>query len=210
MGDPVNKFATCFYCGKRLRWDRPHLTEAQRIENKAVDDFNASLGFDERSKRKPRPHDTPSSYQRWTHATEQPGEDKVPCEGQDEETSYWNHKRATPLEFCTEDINAYGYGERTCNVRSKERAEWEQFSKVPMCGRHLGPLKKQVRENQERAERRELQAWIQTEIGKMCDLLFESYGLEARQEYDFHSHQYTGKIIVDPKKLLDILKEEVF
>lgn len=210
MANPVERFATCLNCGKRLRWDRERLTEAQQIENKAVDDYNTSLERSQYNLRKQRPHQSPSSYNRWTHATEQPGENKVACEIEGNGASRYNWRsKALPVEFCTSEINSYGYGDHTCNARSKDKKEWEPFSQVPLCGRHLAPKKKEARDAEQRKEKYELQDWIRTEVTKVCDLLETNYGLEANLHYDYGNRQYTGRIVVDPKKLLDLLKEEV-
>jgi hypothetical protein len=122
---------------------------------------------------------------------------------------YWVGPTALPKEYCTRTIDSASYYDDTCNRPAKEI--WE--GREPLCGIHLAHLKKYERQQEKDRERRELESYIESEVTKLIAILKEDHGLDSSVHHRYwysggmYHHTPSGKIVVDPKALLDLLEE---
>jgi len=200
MSEPRSRDATCFHCQKKIRWKAQTLSQQQKEENAVVEEFNkGKMSYD----RKPTPH-RPYFTPRWTHVPESDGEDKAYCELENPEVEkpLWRKPRAQPNEFC----NARNYGDGTdCNLTARPKEEWSIYTTVPKCGRHLKEDIEQYTQKQAAEEKVELEAWARQHVEQLGKTLKETYGVNWTYERRFS--EYTGKIVVDPAEILEILEK---
>lgn len=233
-GKPKSPRATCFHCGEVIQWTNPRLAKEQEEENKVVQAANAAKYVVARAEAKKAglqdwqatieeqelPHKMERAYQnseRWYHYREDEGT-IVHCpttrewkrfEKKDRD-GYWYGKTALPKEFCHRNVNGQ-YRNHICNRAVKEIYD----GKEPLCGVHLAHEKRRDKEQADRSEAGAIKDYIRTEVKKLCDILQEDFGLEAgvHEQYRYqgagrgYEHNPSGKVVVDPKALLDLLEE---
>ena len=116
---------------------------------------------------------------------------------------------ARPSGWCMESLNTGGY----CKKQAKEIVDTGYGGKKALCGIHLGHLRKAAKKAEEYETQREIDQWRSEALEeKIRDLAY--YGIQAQKEWIRHhtgltSGAYTGMVIVDPDKLLEILQENI-
>lgn len=210
MANPKDQWATCFYCGKRIVWQRQNLTIQQQKENEEAAAYNKEHDLrDSYGRHDPgyrhRPHDPPGYKPRWTHAPEPPGENRVRCEIPKPEGGgdYWRPPSAAPVEFCQASTQE---GE-LCNRTAVPKERWSVVARHPVCGVHIKDEERYHKERIAREEQNQLNEWARDETQKMVDILKQAYGLDCTLENRYGG--YTGKVVVDPNALLALLEERI-
>lgn len=110
--------------------------------------------------------------------------------------------RAAPRDYCVEHISsrdAWSVG-GMCNRKVKDH---DLF----MCGIHARQSREDERKRKEYTEKRDLSNYVFDEVLRIQAEIAERFGLKTQAEYDWRQHEYTGKVVVNPRELLDLLIE---
>lgn len=178
----------CWWCKKPIQFSTALLSEQQEQENAEA-----------RASGKKEPHHR-SHYRRWTHYPEAPGENNIHCPGQEE----GRRRSALATNYCGEHTQ----GGRWSSGSLCNRAVKGEWGGRPLCGLHLAAERKRAKEEEERQQQQDLKEWALKHAKEQVDHL-RAYGLEA-QPHEFwsdYTHVVTGKVVVDPVKLLELLEE---
>lgn len=139
----------------------------------------------------------------WHHVDPDDLEFPARCINEDftgKDGTFWSRSRAAnPKNFCWESIETSWYSDRC--TRPVTNLEFG------MCGIHGNAEKKRTQRQRENEQRRELSAWVSQEVGALMDRMKEEYDLDAELHYNSSQSTYSGKIIVDPVKLMEILEQ---
>lgn len=114
----------------------------------------------------------------------------------------WFDKTARPTTYCIEHTRGSDvYAARSmCNRPVKELYEG-----IPMCGIHAGRYRREKRKEEEYRQHAEVSNYVMTETTALGMQLKEGFGLDSKIHYNFHTHEYTGLIMVNPAELLELL-----
>lgn len=110
--------------------------------------------------------------------------------------------RAAPRDYCDEHVSSRDtwHVGQICNRPVKDH---DLF----MCGIHARRKEQEERKRREYKEQRELSSYIYDETLRIQVEIADRFGLTTQPEYDWRQHEYTGKVVVNPRELLDLLIE---
>lgn len=122
---------------------------------------------------------------------------------------------ATPASWCITQKNEGG----SCDKPAKEvivEGSWAQGTverKAALCGIHYSHHRRAEKAAKEREEASALEEWTREETEKAIKRLAD-FGIEASADWQRHYTgpflgSYTGRVIVDPRQLLEILEENI-
>lgn len=175
--------STCRHCGERVIF-----TRLQNIPE-GHPKYNAE-----------RPYNNIRRYEIWHHRNAPIGEE-LHCANQPEKTEDGRHlyrKRAEPRDYCVQSVDS-AYSSRYCNRRVKD-------AEIYMCGIHARREREHERKRQKDKEQNDLSNYVFSETVKLQEELKKRFGLDTLTHYDWKSHAYTGRVIVNPRELLDFLE----
>lgn len=128
----------------------------------------------------------------------------------EENRRYPNDKTHSPQpsSWCMRSLNSGGHCERVAKDTWRDGHSFEA-----LCGLHLSQERKYQKEQEERENSEQLQSWLRSELEEKIARL-DRLGIQAEMQYVIHyggrySGSYSGKIIVDPDQLLEILDQNV-
>lgn len=152
---------------------------------------------------------SPEKYRqtlRWHHLEPaQPGLPDLCPQVEILDQSKWAPRtKATPRLWCSESVET-SWHYNLCN-RPATVPEWH------MCGIHGAHERKRREKEEKEQQEAEEQAYVSEVLDKTIEYLKEEYDIDAEKHYyrphgDGWRGRYTGKIIVNPKQLVDILDE---
>ena len=119
------------------------------------------------------------------------------------------NQNATPSSWCMVSQNSGG----DCKRVAKEIVDTGYGGKKAMCGIHLAHVRKAQRQAEEQENQSAIEAWKAEELERKIAELAK-YGVKAGKEWVRHNvnsyyGSYTGKVVVDPDKLLEILQDAI-
>jgi hypothetical protein len=130
-----------------------------------------------------------------------------------EATRPYYNPYAIPTSFCPEHTESgYSYQNSTCHRRVKDAA-------LGMCGIHARPIREREARDRRQAEiQRQKEFEVKGIKGLIAEL--EKLGVKGAtihykivptyKSYPTHTSEITGKVVVDPEQLIDLLTEERF
>lgn len=216
---PPSKQATCRNCGEVIFWTRPRLPKWQEDENRAVQKANEVKekladknlwNWQKTADLVELPHKIQGSWKEaWYHYREEEGTlSQCPVKRKRSGSGkYWNGPSAKPKEFCSEFVEAQ-YSRGPCN--RKVKGEWNG---EPLCGIHLARERKAEEKYRISQEEREITHYIIESTEELCKELEQDFGLKAsvhlRRRWVNGGWEHTpdGRVVVDPKALLELLVE---
>lgn len=142
----------------------------------------------------------------WQHLEpEDPERASVCCLLPKEDADTWpRYKTANPRSFCWVVMDtSWHMTHCTRPVTDFDRH---------MCGIHANAARKAEEKDRKWRDEVEMSRYISEEVGKLIDRMKEEYGLEASLHHTPRDFRVTGKIVVDPVKLMELLEQtdEVF
>lgn len=126
--------------------------------------------------------------------------------GKMREDKFVSPTSASPREFCMESVDGGSYySSSTCHRPVKDE-------ELLMCGIHASHEHKRRKGQEEFNSKMDMNQAIVRALGPIIDELNDLWDLDAEIEYKgygYSSGSYTGKIIVNPGRLVEILNEKV-
>ena len=206
MGNPKDDWATCLYCGKRIKWAREYLSEEQEKVNEEIMARNDAAGLKRWEEGFEAPAFKLSGWgQRWTHGDETPGDVRLVCDNEHNrnlpEGRQWWTQKATPIEFCNERTQEG----KECNLRAKERSEWSRYTDKPKCGRHLKDDITRYETKKYHEEQQQIREWATESMEAKAAPLKDKFGLSYTLVTGYNRIP-DGTIIVNIEELLKVLE----
>lgn len=175
-------YSTCRHCGERVVFGR------LRTIPEGHPKFNAE-----------RPAMNIRRYEIWWHAQAEIGEE-LQCQDAESVDLGGNryHRRAAPRDYCIVNVDS-AYSSRYCNRRVKD-------AEIFMCGIHARRERDRERARAKEKEQSDISSYVFSGAVELQTELKERFGLQTSTHYDWKSHSYTGRVVINPRELLDFLE----